>query len=69
MEAANSIKWKFEKNYKNNILRKFTIYNFSWLTKYVVGVTANPPKNPSKLPKNGNVIATNTVNAENKNVY
>lgn len=38
----------------------------SWLTKYVVGAKANPPKNPRRPPKNGKVIATNIVNAENK---
>jgi len=50
------------------ILRKFSdyIYNFSWLTKYVVGAKANPPKNPSRPPKNGNVIAMNIVNAGKK---
>jgi hypothetical protein len=49
------------------IIRKFTnIDKFLWLTKYVVGVTANPPKNPSRPPKNGNVIAMNIVNAKNK---
>jgi len=50
------------------ILRKFSIYiyNFSWLTKYVVGAKANPPKNPSRPPKKGMVIAMNIVNAEKK---
>ena len=33
------------------------------LTKYVVGAKANPPKNPSNAPKNGNVIAINIVKA------
>ena len=33
------------------------------LTKYVVGAKANPPKNPSSAPKNGNVIAKNIVKA------
>jgi hypothetical protein len=33
------------------------------LTKYVVGAKANPPKNPSSAPKNGNVIAINIVKA------
>jgi hypothetical protein len=53
------------------ILRKLTnyIYNFSWLTKYVVGAKANPPKNPSRPPKNGKVMAMNIVNAEKKNLY
>jgi hypothetical protein len=48
------------------ILRKFSdyIYNFSWLTKYVVGAKANPPKNPKRPPKKGMVIAMNIVNAE-----
>ena len=52
------------------ILLKFSnyIYNFSWLTKYVVGAKANPPKNPSSPPKNGMVIAMNIVNAEKENV-
>jgi hypothetical protein len=53
------------------ILRKLTnyIYNFSRLTKYVVGAKANPPKNPSRPPKNGKVMATNIVNAEKKKLY
>lgn len=34
------------------------------LTKYVVGANANPPKNPRRPPKKGNVMATNIVNAE-----
>jgi len=50
------------------IQRKFSdyAYNFSWLTKYVVGAKANPPKNPKRPPKNGKVIAMNIVNAERK---
>jgi hypothetical protein len=49
------------------IIRKFTnIDKFLWLTKYVVGVTANPPKNPSRPPKNGKVIAMNIVNAKKR---
>jgi hypothetical protein len=53
------------------IIRKLTnyIYNFSRLTKYVVGAKANPPKNPSRPPKNGKVMATNIVNAEKKKLY
>lgn len=69
MEAENLIKWKFSKIIKIIILRKVNINNFLWFTKYVVGVTANPPKKPNKPPKNGNVIAMNIVNAENKNIY
>lgn len=34
------------------------------LTKYVVGANANPPKNANRPPKNGNVIPTNIVAAE-----
>jgi len=34
-----------------------------WLTKYVVGAKANPPKNPRRAPKKGKVMATNIVNA------
>jgi len=40
---------------------------YSWLTKYVVGAKANPPKNPRRPSKNGKVIAMNIVNAEKKN--
>ena len=42
------------------------MYNYSWLTKYVVGAKANPPKNPRRPSKNGKVIAMNIVNAEKK---
>lgn len=69
MEAEKLINEDMSKIMKIIILRKFTICNFLWLTKYVVGVTANPPKKPNKPPKNGNVIARNIVNAETKNVY
>jgi len=40
--------------------------NVVWLTKYVVGAKANPPKNPKRPPKNGKIIPTNIVNAEIK---
>lgn len=39
-----------------------------WLTKYVVGAKANPPKNPSNPPKKGKVTAMNIVNAASKDV-
>lgn len=32
-----------------------------WLTKYVVGAKANPPKNPSRPPKKGKVMPMNIV--------
>lgn len=32
-------------------------------TKYVVGASANPPKNPSNPPKKGMHMAMNIVNA------
>jgi hypothetical protein len=38
------------------------------LTKYVVGAKPNPPKNPSKEPKNGRVMATNIVKPAQTNV-
>jgi hypothetical protein len=38
------------------------------LTKYVVGAKANPPKNPSKAPKNGRVKPTNIVKPAQTNV-
>ena len=34
-----------------------------FLTKYVVGAKANPPKNPRRLPKKGISIQTNIVKA------
>ena len=34
-----------------------------FLTKYVVGAKANPPKNPRRLPKKGISIPTNIVKA------
>ena len=34
-----------------------------WLTKYVVGANAKPPKKPRRPPKKGKVMATNIVNA------
>jgi hypothetical protein len=41
-----------------------------WLTKYVVGAKANPPKNPRRAPKKGKVMATNIVNAATeKNMF
>ena len=40
--------------------KKLFIYS---LTKYVVGAKANPPKNPRRPPKKGNVIPTNIVKA------
>lgn len=58
----------------HNFLR--TVYWFHlgegkefWLTKYVVGAKANPPKNPRRPPKKGKVIATNMVKAERKRSF
>lgn len=34
-----------------------------FLTKYVVGANANPPKNPKSPPKKGKQIPMNIVNA------
>ena len=34
-----------------------------WLTKYVVGAKANPPKNERRPPKKGKVMPMNIVNA------
>lgn len=39
------------------------IHDRVWLTKYVVGAKANPPKNPRSPPKKGKVMPTNMVNA------
>jgi hypothetical protein len=39
------------------------------LTKYVVGAKANPPKNPRRPLKKGNVIPTNIVNAAMKSQF
>jgi hypothetical protein len=39
-----------------------------WLTKYVVGAKANPPKNPRRPSKKGKVMAMNIVHAAQKNV-
>jgi hypothetical protein len=43
-----------------------------WLTKYVVGAKAKPPKNPRRALKKGKVMATNIVNAateKEKNMF
>lgn len=39
------------------------------LTKYVVGAKANPPKNPRRSWKKGNVKATNAVKTEETNPH
>ena len=64
MEADNSIKSISNDNF--NISKEILYGNFHllWLTKYVVGAKANPPKNPRRPSKKGNVIAMNIVNAE-----
>lgn len=38
----------------------------SFLTKYVVGANANPPKNDRRPPKKGKVMPINIVNAATK---
>lgn len=40
-----------------------------WLTKYVVGANANPPKNPRRPPKKGKVMAMNIVNAATEKCF
>lgn len=72
MEAADYI---YNVNYYNSIFylnyikiikRRITKRDSKiiLLTKYVVGANPNPPKNPRRALKKGNVMAINIVRAE-----